>query len=197
VTEINREQQAALGRMIVEGLRKHDPAIVEGCLKRGADPNVQVAENDDSSARRPLLHWSAANFDAQTAQLLLDYGADIEARNAGGETALIFAIRKSAGDAAEFLMKHGADPLAQDSNGVVALDQARKLPSEYSYQARTREQIIRALTADYNASAAPAPEPPQGESQPEGSPEVLQKDLPIGKPMDLRPRHPPGKGLNL
>lgn len=163
MSEHNPQQKEALGRMMVEGFRKGDAEIVAGCLKRGADPDVPV-QDDDSGARRPVLHWAAYYFNEKGMQAMLDHGADIEARDDEGETALMCAIRRYKPEAVEFLMRHGANPVAQNHAGVVALDLARTLSANHPSYRAAREKIIKSLTADYGAAA------PQLQLQPETLP---------------------------
>lgn len=187
--DLSREQKEALGRMIVEGCRKGDADVVAGCLKRGADPDVSVTEGD-SGARKPVLHWAAYHFDEKCMQALVEYGANLEARDADGETALFHAIRNFKVPAVQFLMKSGADPLAQSNNKTVALDVARNLRTDYTSYAQQRDQIIKALTKDYG----PIPEEPARSVQ-DDTP-APQGDIQVLKPIALQPKRR-GHGFHL
>lgn len=202
MTDLTREQKEALGRMIVEGCKKGDVEIVQGCLRRGADPDVSV-QDGDSGPRRPVLHWASYHFNDKTMQALIDGGANLEARDGDGETALFMAIRNSRTAAVECLMKNGADPLAQNYGKVVVLDVARGLRSDYDSYIATRNKIIKALTKDYGppredarakkapeAAADPAP-PPQQQPANDGD------DIPVLKPISLQHKKGGGLGFNL
>lgn len=52
---------------------------------------------------------------------LLDEGSDVNARDAGGDTALMFASMGGRLLAVKILLAHGADPLACARNGWTAL----------------------------------------------------------------------------
>jgi ankyrin repeat protein len=197
MTELTREQKEALGRMIIEGCKKGDVEIVKGCLKRGADPDVQV-QDGDTSPRRPVLHWAAYHFNEKTLQALVDGGATLEARDDDGDTALFVAIRNSRTGAVECLMKNGADPLAQNYSKLVVLDVARGLRSDYDTYAATRDKIIKALTRDYGppreSARAKAPEKSPAESAAAAD---ARDDIQILKPLAFQPKKSGGLGFNL
>ncbi|TAL37256.1 MAG: ankyrin repeat domain-containing protein [Alphaproteobacteria bacterium] len=188
--DLSREQKEALGRMIVEGCKKGDADVVEGCLKRGADPDVSVCDGD-GGPRKPALHWAAYNFNEKCMQALIGHGANLEARDGDGETALFYAIRNFKVPAVEFLMKNGADPLAQSNNKTVALDVARNLRTDYASYSQARDQIIKALTKDYGQ----APEKPPPVQDDVASP-ATQEDIHVLKPITLQPKKG-GHGFNL
>jgi ankyrin repeat protein len=192
VTDLTREQKEALGRMMIEGAKKGDPDIVRGCLKRGADPDVPVQDSDGGS-KKPVLHWMTAHFNEAAAQALVDGGANIEARDADGETALFGAIRAYNASAVEFLMKNGADPLAQSANNTVALDAARRLGTDFQSYRENRDRIIKSLTKDRGP-------PPERAKKPAANPAPdTQKDIQVLKPISLQPPHKKegGLGFNL
>lgn len=141
------EQQRAFGRLIVEGFRKGDAAMVRGCLEKGADPNVQVRDGD-SGPWRPVLHWGAQHFDAACMQAMIDFGANLEERSGNGETALHHAVGRSHAAAVKFLMKSGASPVALDSNGKTPIDVALGLRSDHDYYSNIRDGILKSLAVE-------------------------------------------------
>ena len=190
MTELTREQKEALGCMIVEGAKKGDADIVRGCLRRGADPDVAV-QDGGSGPRKPALHWVARHFNEAAAQALVDGGANLEARDADGETALFVAIRDANSGAVDFLMKNGADPLAQSYNKTVAMDIARGLRTDYAEYRQVRDKIIKSLTKDWG------PQPGRAK-QPAETPQETQHDIQALKPISLQqPKKPGGLGFNL
>ncbi|MEZ0225626.1 MAG: ankyrin repeat domain-containing protein [Alphaproteobacteria bacterium] len=189
--ELTSQQKEALGRMMVEGARKGDPEVVEGCLKRDADPDVSV-QDGDSGARKPVLHWVAYHFNEKCMKAMLDYGANLEARDGNGETALFYAIRNFKVEAVAFLMKNGADPLAQSYDKTVALDVARGLRTDYATYEEQRGKIIKALTKDYG----PIPDKPPRPVRDDAPPAATQEDIQVLKPITLQPQKG-SKGFSL
>ncbi len=104
-----------------------DPGVVRRLLAAGADPNTRATRD------QTVLMWAAGQGHAEVVALLVEYGADINAQSAvrtqymktekdqesnseyhvwvqmGGSTALMFAARAAALDAARVLVDAGAD----------------------------------------------------------------------------------------
>ena len=76
------------------GAVKHGSPVVESLLAIGADPNLPNV---------PLL-WATANNHLNTAQLLLEWGADPNVQDRNGDTALILATRQNQLPFVEFLL---------------------------------------------------------------------------------------------
>ena len=72
------------------------------------------------------LHYAASGPEPKLVSLLLDRGAEIEARSPNGTTPLMMAARYGAFDAAERLLARGADPRARNDLGLSAADFARQ-----------------------------------------------------------------------
>eukprot|EP00966_Prymnesium_polylepis_P257196 5941316-Prymnesium_polylepis.1 len=78
-------------------------AVVRSLLQRGADPLISSKEN-----RNPPLFWAAAGNHIKVLEALLDAKAAADQRNIAGDTALLWACRSGAADAAALLL--GACP---------------------------------------------------------------------------------------
>lgn len=72
------------------------------------------------------LHYAASGPEPKVVSLLLDRGAEIEARSPNGTTPLMMAARYGAYVAAERLLARGADPRARNDLGLGAADFARQ-----------------------------------------------------------------------
>ncbi len=68
------------------------------------------------------LHYAATGPDERTLALLLDRGAEIEARSPSGMTPLMMAARYGTEAGVDLLLKRGADPRARNPLGQDAAD---------------------------------------------------------------------------
>lgn len=94
-----------------------EDADMTGLLVRaGADVNMEL----DDNASRPL-HIAAQEGFIAGVKSLLDHGADIEAVNGDGETALLVAVRRQRFAVVELLLQRGADAGHTDAYGNTAL----------------------------------------------------------------------------
>ncbi|KAE9570651.1 D-hydantoinase [Colletotrichum fructicola] len=106
-------------------------AVVEGLLQHGANVNQTHKRGGglkDYSVFKfegytPLMHVSGAKSPELT-KLLIAYGADVNARNAKGSTALILAAKDGNVDTIETLLSNGADIHSCNDNGNTVLHAA-------------------------------------------------------------------------
>ena len=105
------------------------PERVRKFVEYGGDPNtVPPASFDYPSEDRTLLHWAALLKRRETAEVLVEAGASLDARDASGRTPLELAV--AAGAAASCpaiveLLTHGMPPRArlaasEDFGGVAS-----------------------------------------------------------------------------
>ena len=94
-------------------IRNNDLPGLTRALAQGADVNVR-GERDTT----PLL-YAAAYGSPESLKLLQSAGADVNARNAFGATALMWSVTEPA--KVRFLLDHGADVNAKSSTGRTAL----------------------------------------------------------------------------
>ncbi len=83
------------------------PAVVRTLIAAGADPNGCV---DPEKPSETPLHWAASSDDLEVAEVLLDVGADIEAKGAviAGGTPLDDACAFGCWNVAHLLVRRGA-----------------------------------------------------------------------------------------
>ncbi len=119
--------------------REEDVAVVRGPAKRELSEaaaeeagrrSVPVAHGQIPaplfSEERTALMEAAAKGDADFVDLLIRAGADLEALDIYGDTALLFALRHRHADAAAVLLAAGADAGAGNLSGESAYELARK-----------------------------------------------------------------------
>ena len=111
--------------------RDNDVDQVRARLAAGVDVNL----TERAAACSPL-HFAVDNGGVETAEVLLDAGADIEARARRGLTPLHLAVerRRQRPDGAviKLLVERGADKTARDVLGLTPADKAeaqRKFPT--------------------------------------------------------------------
>jgi ankyrin repeat protein len=98
-------------------IRSGDSAQVAALIQKGSDVNVK----ERRGGATPLMH-AAAIGSLDTMRLLLDKGADVNARNAAGATALMWAVTDLS--KVRLLVDRGADVKAASSLGHTALELA-------------------------------------------------------------------------
>lgn len=98
------------------------PELARELIERGADVNA-VAKNPQRVAP---VHAAATVQDHETMRLLLERGADPNARQQMGYTALHSAAGRGDVEMAKLLIAHGADPQANTDDGGDAIQIAEK-----------------------------------------------------------------------
>jgi ankyrin repeat protein len=91
-------------------------------LDRGAEVGL-AARN---SMKVQPLHAAVASRNAESVALLLERGADVNARQQVGYTPLMGAASGGRADIAELLLSRGADPSLRSDDGKTAADIARE-----------------------------------------------------------------------
>lgn len=118
-----------------------------------------------------ILRWAAENGHGDIAQAILGKGADVNAPDAQGRTALMLAVEKGHALVVQVLLSAGADVNAKDAQGRTAANRA---------QENNFPLILQALTnagATAEKSAAPKPKTPADSSKPTPTPAAAQKPV--------------------
>lgn len=113
----NLTHSTALGLAVQNG----KALAVVALLDSGANPDIRMGEGSYT----PLM--VAANLgELSAAQVLLQYGAKVDAANTGGLTALMIAAANNKPNLVALIIKSGANPQLQNEQGVTAYDIAQK-----------------------------------------------------------------------
>lgn len=103
-----------------EGREDERAEVVRLLAESGADVNA-----NHGVKRCAPLHMAARRGSVSVANVLLEYGADIEARDSDGDTPLRRAINCGKPEAAAFLLSRGAELHSKGSGGLEAWQAAR------------------------------------------------------------------------
>ena len=96
--------------------------IASFLLQKGADPNI--ASNNDFKVAP--LHSAAAISQIEIVNILLQNGANVNAKQSSGVTALHSAAHNGATDIVKLLLQNGADKKAKTEDGKSVLDFAKE-----------------------------------------------------------------------
>ncbi len=123
--EISREQDASRRKTtekseLLEAIRKDDNEGIGRLLGAGANPN-----ESDPEFGAPVLTWAARYGDPKIIKQLLDKGADVNARDRDGYTALHSAAFLGHYRAVELLVQSGADANALGKQNDTPMDSTR------------------------------------------------------------------------
>src|SRR5687767_5564102 len=99
---------------LYSAIRDNDRTRLDALLKEGASPNAA----DPRGGATPLM-YAAAVGSADTMKVLIDSGADVNAANSVGATALMWAATDA--DKVRLLLARGADVKAVSQRGRTAL----------------------------------------------------------------------------
>jgi hypothetical protein len=104
---------------LIEAARAGDIPKLEKSLASGANPNQRAGVNDWT----PLMH-AIHKGQKESVRVLLQHGADVNARMGNGSTALIEAAGYGYADIVKKLLEAGAKPDVRDRDGYTALNAA-------------------------------------------------------------------------
>ena len=99
------------------------------------------------------LSWVLSNFSnemVKVADLLLEYGADMDANDCYGRTAMVRAITRNELQSFEWLVEHGADLSIPDSAGSRAIDFARTCAYYMQWSTEILERIEQITQSESN-----------------------------------------------
>ena len=95
-------------------------ALVKDLILRGADVNAR----DDDKSVPTLIHKACEERNTGMIQLLLEAGADVNARNTYGQSAMHMAAAQGFADILDLLINNGGDIGAKTNTGWTPLHEA-------------------------------------------------------------------------
>ena len=112
--------------------------IVEQLIAGGADVNAT-----SKRYKKTPLHYAVSSSRLETVKLLLNSGADVNARSSSGDTPLQSAVIKGNTPILDLLLASGADPELRNASGFRPIDQLNVAQNPTQIQA-----VFRAHGAD-------------------------------------------------
>ncbi len=153
VREMSKDEQGILDKLLIEAVMNRDLPHIQSYVQKGANVNVGAGDvsryilrngsNDYYSSNAPLIHLMyAKGLKTDIADFLIAEGADVDSRDARGNTMLMLAAKMGDLAAAKYFVSKGADVFAKNHNGEIVLDVARNLNGGHH---QSRQQFIDAL----------------------------------------------------
>ncbi|MDI1228612.1 MAG: ankyrin repeat domain-containing protein [bacterium] len=139
---MTKDEQAILDKLLIEAVTNRDLGHIRTYVEKGANVNISAGDvsryirrngNDEYyTANAPLIHQMyAKGLKTDIADFLIAEGADIDSRDARGNTMLMLAAKTGDISAATYFVSKGADVFAKNHNGEIVLDVARNLTANY------------------------------------------------------------------
>ena len=210
--EMSKEEQGILDKLLIEAVTNRDLAHIQSYVEKGANVNVGAGDvsrylyrngsNDHYSSNAPLIHLMyAKGLKTDIADYLIAEGADVDSRDARGNTMLMLAAKVGDLAATKYFVSKGADVFSKNYNGEIVLDVARNLNGGHH---QNRQQMIDVLVAALpdmlrDDMSQGSPVTPQviasaNENKPEKA-RIAPRTASFGK-AGITPK-PPGNKLNL
>ncbi|MBN2870624.1 MAG: ankyrin repeat domain-containing protein [Campylobacterales bacterium] len=104
---------------LVSLLDRNDTAVFESKVQNAIDANAMREDNN-----KTILMYACWVGNMEAVEYLVEKGADVNAQDAGGASALHLAIWKGHNPIALYLIEHGASGSAMSAEGMTPMDVA-------------------------------------------------------------------------
>jgi len=125
---LSLEKQRQLDGMLIEAAKKGNAKRIERLLKAGANVNAIETERSSRTKGWTVLMFATANKHEKACRLLIENGADVNARIESEilrhKTALMLAANNGYIEICKLLIENGADVNARDDNTRTVLMEA-------------------------------------------------------------------------
>jgi ankyrin repeat protein len=114
-----------------------DSFYLEKLLEAGGNPNALGIRDNVN-----LMYWAIENNRVKSVELLIKFGADVNHRGLGGDTALHYAAMRDRFEILDILLGNGADPKILDDRGkdFMSVVEVMNSYTELPYQAGTKKR---------------------------------------------------------
>ncbi len=139
---------------LIAGLCKFGKPGWDACVKLLLELGCPV---DGVKTDPPIVACAAHEMlGPKTVELLVAHGADVNAADRDGTTAILECVIRGRAGLMRFLMRHGADPTIKNRSGLSALDWLRKrYDEEKGFRSRTKfAELLSLLTGQPVAKPA-------------------------------------------
>ena len=124
---------------------------------------IQILESKTFDAavltQEAILRWAAENGHGEIVQALLQKGADVNAKDAQGRTALMLAVERGHAAAVQVLLEHGADVNLKDAQNQTAVMRAKAYPLLLQALGQYGAKLTEEPRIQPEQSPAPSPTP--------------------------------------
>jgi ankyrin repeat protein len=123
------KERKRLNSLLFKEVRKNDPSAdeVRRLIDIGADPNSREPASARYDVQATPLMLVAYNWKSpEVAKILVDRGADLDAKSINGDSALAYAVRGGNAEAVRFLIDAGADVNTRDFDGRSLFPSSKK-----------------------------------------------------------------------
>ncbi len=126
---VKKTQEELDGKLLMTAINLYDEAIVKLYLGLGANPNGALTGGTKTTALMEAISKGKPGI----AKMLIEAGADVNAKDILGQTALMIAVSKAPVEIVRMLLDAKADVNAKDLKGLTALMRVGYDENQYTF----------------------------------------------------------------